>query len=185
MLSLPPRRRREGYCLLLICVLGLALVACSGSKKKTGSPTATQVRSTTAVAAQTVIPGVPIFTPGAPTPTRALTSPSPTPLPSTPTAAATPAIHEENGLQIQDVTFAATVSEPGGVRIRSAPQLDPNNIVGSLPQGAPIQVTGEVLNGAEAEQGLGKTWCIVGVQQYIYCGKGYISQGNAAPTPAR
>ena len=183
----PPRLRPEGLLCALICAALFALVACSGGKKKNSnapSATSTRVAITTAVAGQTIVPGVPIFTPGAPTPTRALT-PARSSTPSAPSASPTPAVHEENGLQIEDITFSATVTESGGVRIRSTPQIDPNNIVGSLPEGAPIQVTGEVLNGAEAEQGLGTTWCIVGVKQYIYCGKGYISQSGAAPTPTR
>lgn len=183
MLSFPQWRRREGYILALACVAAVALLACS-SKKKGNTASSTATRPATAVAAQTVIPGVPILTPGAPTPTRAFV-PSPTPVPRSPTAAPTPTIREENGLQIQDVSFSAVVSEAGGVRIRSAPQLDPANVVGSLPQGAPVQVEGEVLNGAEAEQGLGTVWCIVGVKQYIYCGRGYLSQSGTTATPAR
>ena len=182
-LTRPRHDRRGSYLCALALIAMLALAAC-GSKKKSTTPPATPTRVTTAVAAQTVIPGVPIFTPGAPTPTRALT-PARTPIPTTPTVPPTPTVRNEGGLQIEEVSFAAVVTESGGVRIRSAPQIDPNNVVGSLPRGAPVQVTGKVLNGAEAEQGLGTVWCIVGVKQYLYCGNGYISQNGASPTPAR
>jgi hypothetical protein len=179
------RRAREGVALFAIAAALLLLAACGGSKKKNNNTAAstTPAALTTAVASATVLPGVPITTPGA-LPVQQRT-PVVTPIPHTPTPQPTPAVRNENGLQIVDVSFDAVVSEAGGVRIRSAPQVDSGNVVGSLPQGAPVQVEGRVLNGAEAEPGLGTVWCIVGVKQYIYCGNGYITQNGASPTPTR
>ena len=184
MLERPSRKVRLGAPLLVVA-LAVLVAACGSSKKKANNtaPTAAATATATAVAASTVLPGVPITTPGA-LPARQNT-PIVTPIPRTPTPEPTPTVRMEGNLQIVDVSFSATVTEAGGVRIRSAPQVDAGNVVGSLPQGAAVQVEGRVLNGAEAEQGLGTVWCIVGVKQYIYCGNGYLSQSGPAPTPAR
>jgi hypothetical protein len=182
----PSRRRaRKGAALFAVAATILLLAACGGGKKKNtnAGPSATTAAVTTAVASATVLPGVPITTPGA-APVQQRT-PVVTPIPHTATPQPTPTVRNENGLQIVDVSFDAVVSEAGGVRIRSAPQVDPGNVVGSLPQGAAVQVEGRVLNGGEAEQGLGTVWCIVGVKQYIYCGNGYLTQTGASPTPTR
>jgi len=59
-----------------------------------------------------------------------------------------------------------------------------DNVVGSVPEGAIVNVEGKVLNGAEAEQGKGTVWCIVGVKQYIYCAEGYVTNvGTPVPPP--
>ncbi|HEY8837429.1 MAG TPA: SH3 domain-containing protein, partial [Dehalococcoidia bacterium] len=70
----------------------------------------------------------------------------------------------------------------GGLRIRSAPATDAP-VVGSLAEGTLVNVEGKVLNGAEAEQGKGTVWFIVGVKQYIYGAEGYV-QSLSTPTPA-
>ena len=89
-------------------------------------------------------------------------------------AAGTPAPRNVNGLMIVDETWVGRIVEPGGLRIRSAPRVEPGNIVGSLPDGALVNVTGRVLNGQEAEPGKGTIWLIVGVNQYIYAPPGYV-----------
>ena len=91
-----------------------------------------------------------------------------------PTAAGTPAPRNVGGLTIVDETWVGRIVEPGGLRIRSAPRVEPGNVVGSLPDGALVNVTGRVLNGQEAEPGKGTVWLIVGVNQYIYAPPGYV-----------
>jgi hypothetical protein len=80
------------------------------------------------------------------------------------------------GLLIVDEVWTGRVVEAGGLRIRSAPRVEPGNVVGSVPQGAEVHVQGRVLNGQEAEPGKGTEWLIVGPNQYIYAGQGYVER---------
>ncbi len=120
-------------------------------------------------AAVTPVPTEPQATPSA-TPT-----PEPTPT-ATPTASPTPTPRNVGGLLIVDEVWTGRVVEAGGLRIRSAPRVEPGNVVGSVPQGAEVHVQGRVLNGQEAEPGKGTEWLIVGPNQYIYAGQGYVER---------
>jgi len=175
-------RTGQGALLAGALAVAVTLGACGG-KKKTNQSAGGAARGTPVAASATILPNVPLATPGAaltPAPQRA------TPVPATPLPSPTPAVRQENGLQIVDESFDAVITASGGVRIRSAPQIASNNIVGSLPEGALVHVEGQVLNGAEGEAGKGTVWCIVGVKQYIYCGEGYIRRASSATsTPAR
>jgi hypothetical protein len=186
---LTPTARRALLLTALICGAALAAGCGFGGGKK--KATATTRPAVTAAAAPTVspVPGAlgtpPTVGPAARppiTPPPVVSTPSPTPL-----ASPTPAIRTENGLQIQDISFTGRVDADGGLRIRNAPTLDAQ-VVGSVAQGAIVQVEGKVLNGAEAEQGKGTVWYIVGVNQYIYGAEGYVTpiQGpGAAATPGQ
>lgn len=175
-------RAGRGTMLAGALAAAVALAACGG-KKKANQANAGTTRGTPVAASATVLPNVPLATPGValtPVPQR------PTPAPATPLPSPTPNVRQENGLQIVDESFDAVITASGGVRIRSAPQVAPDNVVGSLPEGALVHVEGRVLNGAEGEPGKGTVWCIVGVKQYIYCGEGYIHRASGpTPTPAR
>lgn len=117
----------------------------------------------------TSVATTPVVTPPA-TPT-----PEPTPT-ATPTASPTPTPRNVGGLLIVDEVWTGRVVEAGGLRIRSAPRVEPGNVVGSVPQGAEVHVQGRVLNGQEAEPGKGTEWLIVGPNQYIYAGQGYVER---------
>ncbi len=105
--------------------------------------------------------------PPAPAATAATGSPTPTP---------TPGPRTVNGLMIVDEVWVGRVVEPGGLRIRSAPRLEPGNVVGSVAGGTEVAVEGRVLNGQEAEPGKGAVWLIVGPSQYIYAAPGYVER---------
>lgn len=107
-----------------------------------------------------------------PRPTEA--PPQATPTPTGPTPTPTP--RNVNGLQVVDEAWVGRVAEPGGLRIRSVPQVQSGNVVGSVAQGAEINVEGRVLNGQEAEPGKGTVWLIVGPDQYIYGAQGYVER---------
>ena len=77
---------------------------------------------------------------------------------------------------VVDEVFVGVVRESGGLRIRSAPRVEPGNVVGSVAQGAMVNVEGRVLNGQEAETGKGTVWLIVGPNQYIYAPEGYVER---------
>jgi hypothetical protein len=113
-------------------------------------------------------------TPAATPPPATETPPEATPTPAGPTPTPTP--RNVNGLQVIDETWVGRVAEPGGLRIRNAPQIQSGNVVGSVPQGAEINVEGRVLNGQEAEPGKGTVWLIVGPNQYIYGAQGYVER---------
>ncbi len=113
----------------------------------------------------------PVLTPSA----TATVEATPTVTPS-PTASPTPTPRNVGGLLIVDEVWTGRVVEAGGLRIRSAPRVEPGNVVGSVPQGAEVQVQGRVLNGQEAEPGKGTEWLIVGPNQYIYAGTGYVER---------
>ncbi len=186
--------RRPNLQPLAPLALAALLVACGGGKKKTNAPAATPTivvpsiqtaRTTPALAAGS--PTTPAQTPTAfPQATIRPGTPlagSPTPS-ATPAASATPGVRTEDGLQIQDVAFTGKVAASGGLRIRSAPSVSADNVVGSVAEGATVNVEGKVLNGAEAESGKGTVWCIVGVKQYVYCPEGYITNIGAPAPPA-
>jgi hypothetical protein len=112
-------------------------------------------------------------------------TPEPTPAPTataTPTASpspgptATPTPRNVGGLLVVDEMWQGRVVEPGGLRIRSAPRVEPGNVVGSVPAGTVISVQGRVLNGQEAEPGKGTVWLIVGPNQYMYAPEGYVER---------
>ncbi|HZQ37495.1 MAG TPA: hypothetical protein VFD32_16300 [Dehalococcoidia bacterium] len=176
------------------------LLGCGGGKKKANTPVATPsvaaatVRTAQATATVPATGSSPVLaTPTAfPQATLRPGTPlagSPTPA-ATPGASPTPGVRTENGLQIQDVAYTGKVTTSGGLRIHSAPSVS-SSVVGSVPEGAAVNVEGKVLNGEEAEAGKGKVWCIVGIQQYMYCPEGYVTNvGTPAPpapagTPAR
>jgi hypothetical protein len=191
-------RSPAGVLLYLALAAALASSGCSlGSKKKAannaggGTPVvaASAVASPAAGVQATLPAGTSVATPPAGTPVRLSTPGAPvtpppavTPTPSpTPTAPATPAIRTEDGLQIQDVQFAATVSADGGLRIRSAPTLDAP-VVASVGQGARVNVEAKILNGAEAESGKGTVWYQVGPKQYVYGAEGYLTPLQGTPS---
>ena len=94
----------------------------------------------------------------------------------TATAAASPTPRTEGNLQIIDERWTGRVIEAGGLNIRRVPRLDPGTVVGSVAQGQRLNVEGRVLNGQEAEPGKGTVWLIIGPNQYIYFGSGYIER---------
>jgi hypothetical protein len=81
-----------------------------------------------------------------------------------------------NGLQIADETSVWVVREAGGLRIRSAPAVTPDNVVGSVPQNTEVNVLGRVLNGQEAQTGGGTVWLIVAPNQYMYAAPGSVER---------
>lgn len=190
MTYLPRRHVRLRRSALLasaaLLVAAVLTTGCLGGNKKKSNTQAPLATPAASAAATNPLPGVPLTTPAA-TPAVRITTPvvpfTPAPPTSspTPTPPPTPQVRTENGLQIVDQSFAATVIEPGGVRVRSAPAVDAGNVVGSVPEGAKVSVEGKVLNGAEAEPGKGTVWCIVGVKQYIYCGEGYVQPVGGTP----
>jgi hypothetical protein len=127
--------------------------------------------------------GAPVGAVVTPVPTESAAAPSPSPTPEasptplpTPTPSPTPAPRNVGGLLIVDEVWTGRVVEAGGLRIRSAPRVEPGNVVGSVPQGAEVHVQGRVLNGQEAEPGKGTEWLIVGPNQFIYAGIGYVER---------
>ena len=102
--------------------------------------------------------------------------PTPTPPPPSPTPSPTPAARNVNGLMIVDEVWVGRIADPQGLRIRSAPRVEPGNVVGSLAAGTEVTVEGRVLNGQEAEPGKGTIWLIVGPSQYIYAAPGYVER---------
>lgn len=109
-------------------------------------------------------------TPAAVTPVVAA-SPTPAPAPT-----GTPAPRLVDGLLVVDEVWVGRIVEEGGLRIRSAPRLDPANVLGSVTTGTRVNVQGKVLNGQEAEAGKGTVWLIIGPSQYIYNGTGYVER---------
>jgi hypothetical protein len=155
----------------------LPAVACNQDKNDPDAPAQAAATPTPPPRAITAVVGA---TP-APEPTPAPTpeaSPSPAPAPAgTPAAPTpTPAPRVADGLQIVDETWVGVVREAGGLRIRSAPRIQPGNVVGSVPQNAEVNVSGRVLNGDEAEPGKGTVWLIVGINQYMYAPVGYVER---------
>ncbi len=165
--------------ILAALVVALTLPVAAGCSRDKEEPAGARLPTPTATA-------TPIFTvtpeaAGSPTPmatpTAAATpSPSPgaTPAPGPPPPPPPPRL--VNGLMVVDEVFVGVVRESGGLRIRSAPRVDPGNVVGSVAQGATVNVEGRVLNGQEAETGKGTVWLIVGPNQYIYAPEGYVER---------
>lgn len=133
--------------------------------------------SSAAVAMQTatLAPATETPSPAGAAAPAATPSPTLTPTP-TPGPASTPTPRNVNGLLVVDEAWVGRVVEPGGLRIRRAPRVEPGNVVGSVPTGAEVQVQGRVLNGQEAEPGKGTVWLIVGPNQYIYGAPGYVER---------
>jgi len=165
---------RRSVLAVALCGCALAfLAACS--RGKSDAQTAAQLTPIATSAAP------PPETPPAPTPAPAgqTPTPAPTPVPAPfgpPTPAPTAAPRTVNGLLIQDEVFVGVVREAGGLRIRSAPRIEPGNVVGSVAKDTPVNVEGRVLNGQEAEPGKGTIWLIVGPSQYIYAAPGYVER---------
>ena len=137
----------------------------AGARLPTPSATATPIFTVTPEAAASPTPGAT----ATPTPSPAATStPGPPPPPPPPRLV--------NGLMVVDEVFVGVVRESGGLRIRSAPRVEPGNVVGPVAQGATVNVEGRVLNGQEAETGKGTVWLIVGPNQYIYAPEGYVER---------
>jgi hypothetical protein len=166
----------------LLAAFALVLVvaapaACSRENPETAaapslppaSVAATPATDTTAPAQTTSTPD--LSSSATPTPASTPTAPPP---PAGPTPTAAP--RNVGGLMIVDETWVGIIREAGGLRVRSAPRVEPGNIVGSVAEGTPVNVSGRVLNGQEAELGKGATWLIVGPNQYIYAGPGYVER---------
>src|SRR5947209_2086912 len=155
-----PARHGRGLPALTILALGLIVLgaACGGGKKKpatragtpapgapvVATPASVSTAATPAVAATAGVAATAAArTPATP---RGPFTPAPsTPIPAvspTPAAGATPGVHTENGLQIQDVQFRGRVAAAGGLRIRDKPDTS-GNVVGSVPEGAMIDVEGK------------------------------------------
>lgn len=169
---------------LAIVTLGLTFAAALGCSRGGASDSTTAVQPTpseteTPSPTATTPPLVrPIATPPSTTPgtngtavAAAPTGPAGPPGPSP-----TPFVRNANGLQIIDEVWIGRVKEAGGLRVRSSPRVEPNNVVGSLPQGWEVTVEARILNGQEAEPGKGTVWLLVGVNQYVYNGTGYIER---------
>lgn len=162
--------KNRGLSLALLSLSLALLAACNRGKGGKGvSPAAETVAS--AVASATPDLGrLPTITVTA----GALPSAAAPPTPSGPTPAPAPRL--VNGLSVVDEAYLGVVREPGGLRIRSAPRIESGNVVGSVPEGAQVQVEGRVLNGQEGEPGKGTVWLIVGVNQYLYGAEGYVER---------
>ena len=158
----------RGALLAFLLALLLSITACSRGKDDAETPPAA---ASTATLAATELAQAAATASATPEPTPAAT---PTPGPPTPTP--TPAPRDVNGLMVVDEVWVGIVREPGGLRIRSAPRLEPGNVVGSVAEGTPVNVEGRVLNGQEAETGKGTVWLIVGPSQYIYAAQGYVER---------
>ena len=169
-------RRRD---LFRIACPALALAALVGCSRGGGGETAAEVTPQAAPESPTAAPAEAPATPTLePTPRVPPSSPTATPAgsPALAEPASTPAARNVNGLMVVDEVWVGVVREMGGLRIRSAPRIEPGNVVGSLPQGAQVTVEGRVLNGQEAEMGKGNVWLIVGPSQYIYAAPGYVER---------
>ena len=151
---------------LVLAVLFPVVAGCS--RERSAAPTTPVARAspTQPLQAVTAVIGTPTPEP-TPTPT-----PTATPTPVTPT----PMPRVVNGLQVVDEPGTWVVREPGGLRIRSAPSVMPDNVVGSVPQNTEFQVMGRVLNGQEAETGKGTVWLIVAPNQYMYAANGSVER---------
>lgn len=169
--------------LLPLALAGILTGGClHGSAKKPITPATSAAASPAARVATTAGPVVSPTLFATPRPAVPVTPPATTPSPR-PTPTAGPAVRDENGLKIQDVHFVGRIAASGGLRIRSAPAADAP-VVASVPEGALVNVEGKVLNGAEAEQGKGTVWYIVGVKQYVYGAEGYVQQVGGTPIVA-
>lgn len=175
---------RRAACLASAAGAALLLGCIGGGKKRPATPPPAASTPLAAAATTAVAPTAAATTPNIVATLRSPVTPPPATLPSTPAASPTPAVRDENGLKIQDDRFAGKVTASGGVRIRSSPETSGSNVVGSLPEGALLNVEGRVLNGAEAEQGKGTVWYIVGVKQYVYGADGYVQRLGGAPAGA-
>jgi hypothetical protein len=157
---------------LVLATLVPVLSGCS--REESSSPTTPVARAspTQPPQAVTAVIGTPTPEPS-PTPSALPTTPG-TPAPVAPTA--TPRL--VNGLQVVDEPGTWVVREPGGLRIRSTPNVAPDNVVGSVPQNTEFPVLGRVLNGQEAETGGGTVWLIVGPNQYMYAAPGSVERAR-------
>jgi hypothetical protein len=149
---------------LVLAVLLPVLAGCNREKSTAPATPVARASPTPPLQAITAVIGTPT-----PEPTP---SPTPTPAPTTPT----PAPRLVNGLQVVDEPGTWVVREPGGLRIRSTPSVMPDNVVGSVPQNTEFQVLGRVLNGQEAETGMGTVWLIVAANQYMYAAPGSVER---------
>lgn len=172
---------RVGLGASVLGMAAMALVGCrrGGSSDSSAAAQPTPELTETATPAATAPPLVrPIATPPSSTPeANGTTVAAPvTPPAGPPGPSPTPFVRTANGLQIIDEVWIGRVNEMGGLRVRSSPRVEPNNVVGSLPQGWEVTVEARILNGQEAEPGKGTVWLLVGVNQYVYNGTGYIER---------
>ena len=163
--------------ILVPLALGVVLPLIAGCTRDRSSTPATPVARaspTAAARAITAVVGTPTPEPSpSPSPTATATATATaTPPPATPTA--TP--RQVNGLQVVDEPGIWVVRESGGLRIRSAPSVAPDNVVASVPQDTEFPVLGRVLNGQEAETGKGTVWLIVAPNQYLYAATGSVER---------
>ena len=158
--------------LLAALVVGLLLSACSRGKDEGAAAPPEATATVAASPAPSPAADVAAASPS-PTPEPAAASPSPAPVAGPPSP---PAPRNVNGLMVVDEVWVGEIKEPGGLRIRSAPRVEPGNVVGSVAQGTRVNVEGRVLNGQEAEAGKGTVWLIVGPSQYIYAAPGYVER---------
>ena len=149
---------------VMAAVAGVVLVRGRGGGSSTESAAAPPTITAAPASLGETATAVPSATPATLTPTA-----TPAPSPS-------PAVRMVNGLEVVDEQWTGRIAEPGGLRIRSAPRVEPGNVVGSLAAGAEVTVEGRVLNGQEAEPGKGTVWLIVGPDRYIYAAPGYVER---------
>jgi len=166
--------RREKAALLVLLCAGLLLAACSHHKAapKPPSPTAGNGGTVSAFPAVTSTPGIPTET-------------------ATPTVEATPingATFKVGTATVVVDRFRAEITAAGGVNIRSAPMVTPDNRIGSLPPGSAVTVEGRVLAGQEAEPGQGTLWYFLGTvgstPQFVYGAPGTLQPLTGSATPA-
>jgi hypothetical protein len=165
---------RRGPLIASLALVALVPLAACSRGKENGSAASTPPPATaTADVAGALDTPTPIVPPlGSVTPGPA--QPGVTPTPGGPPPTTTPRIVD--GLQVVDEMWVGIVREPGGLRLRSAPRVEPGNVVGSVAQETPVNVEGRVLNGQEAEPGKGTVWLIVGPSQYLYAAPGYVER---------
>jgi hypothetical protein len=117
------------------------------------------------------------------------TTPTPTASPKAGATAVNGATFKIGAVSVVVDQFRAQVTAAGGVNIRSAPQVTPDNRIGSLVPGAVVTVEGRVPAGQEAEPGHGTLWYFLGIvgstPQFVYGAPGTLQPltGSATPGP--
>ena len=165
----------RGVALVCLCAGLLVLAACSHHKTapKAPSPTATGAGTVSAFPAVTSTAG----------------SPSATPTPTPGATAVKGATFKIGAVSVVVDQFRAEITAAGGVNIRSAPLVAPDNRIGSLPPGSVVTVEGRVLAGQAAEPGQGTLWYFLGTvgstPQFVYGAPGTLQPliGSATPGP--
>lgn len=166
--------RRERAAVLVLLCAGLLLFACSHHK-----PASQPATPAAGVAGTVSAFPVASSTPGSPTASATA------PLAATPVNGATFKVGAATVIVDQ---FRAQVTAAGGVNIRSAPTVTPDNRIGSLPPGSVVTVEGRVPAGQEAEPGHGTLWYFLGMvgsmPQFLYGAPGTIQPLTGSATPA-